>query len=366
MSFLTSILSNIDPSAAVAVAKATPPTNGSNLTHRPASQQAASSAQPVKRKAEAQPERAQTKVPRKDSIPPLIKTTNGGTRPPAAPNVGGAKPTTPTSTIPYRGTAGGVLSKPVNSAVKKPTAPPLTVTAPTKPATPTAKPSTATTPTSGKAPAQPKLGSYAAMLAKAREAAEKKVIAPPVKHEPTKVLSRKERLALAAESKTTSKGRATGSNGNVRAANGKLVEAGKDKRKPVDVGYQGTARPKKPVEIGYKGTARPSSSTTLGKATGAKSAAAGARAKADRGKYGGYASWSDEELDEEEDYASDASSDMEGGLWDVEEEEKRALEAAKKEDALALAEENELKRQKEERKRKLMAMNKAAAAKKKY
>lgn len=70
--------------------------------------------------------------------------------------------------------------------------------------------------------------------------------------------------------------------------------------------------------------------------------------------------------DEEEDYESDASSDMEGGVWDVEEEEQMALRVARQEDAEALAEETRLKREKEERKRKLMAMSKAAAAKKRY
>jgi hypothetical protein len=71
-------------------------------------------------------------------------------------------------------------------------------------------------------------------------------------------------------------------------------------------------------------------------------------------------------LEEEDDYASDASSDMEGGIWDVEQEEQLALKAAKQEDAEALAEEQRLKREKEARRKKLAEMSKQAAAKKKY
>jgi len=60
--------------------------------------------------------------------------------------------------------------------------------------------------------------------------------------------------------------------------------------------------------------------------------------------------------DEPEDYGSDASSDMEAGAFDLDEEESRALRAAKEEDAKELALENQLKREKEERRKRLMAM----------
>jgi len=59
---------------------------------------------------------------------------------------------------------------------------------------------------------------------------------------------------------------------------------------------------------------------------------------------------------EEEDYASDVSSDMEAGAFEVDEEEARALRAAKEEDARELALENSLKREKEERRKRLLAM----------
>ena len=202
------------------------------------------------------------------------------------------------------------------------------------------------------------------MLQKAKEKDATKPIAPPIKHEPTKILSRKERLALKAEASAGAKGKKPVAGLPSRVLDPK-ADPSKEKKKPSEVGYQGTARPaKKPVEVGYKGTARPASAP----ATSSRNGTPAVKAKPNpaKGRYDGYADWdelSDME-DEEEDYASDASSDMEGGIWDVEEEEQIALKVAKKEDAEALAEENRLKRDKEERKKKLAAM--AAKAKKRY
>lgn len=362
MSFLTSLLSDIDPTAAARVA--TPPPTASGVTPRPATTSRATSAQPAKRKAEGQPEGAQTKIQRKD-VPAIGLRTNGAARPAGASNGASSKPTTPTSSIPYRGTAaaaGSTPAKTVNTVAKRPgTAPtPAKIDTASKPAPPSTN--SPTKPIS----AMKKPGSYAAMLAKAREAQASKSIVPTVKHAPTKILTKKERLALAAEAKLGAKGKVAGPNGQLKAENVKGADAGKDKRKPTEITYQGTARPKQPAEIGYKGTAK-SSGPGLGAKSTATAAPGRVKPKADRGKYGGYASWSDEELDEEEDYASDASSDMEGGLWDVEEEETRALAVARKEDAEALAEEERHKREKEARRRKLEAMSKAMAAKpKKY
>ena len=200
------------------------------------------------------------------------------------------------------------------------------------------------------------------MLQKAKEKDASKPVAPPIKHEPTKILTRKERLALKAEAGIKGKKAAAGLPS--KAADPK-ADASKEKKK-VEVGYQGTARPaRKPVEVGYKGTARPSSVP----ATSSRNGTPAAKPKPNpaKGRYDGYADWDeldDMEDDEEDDYESDASSVMEGGIWDVEEEEQLALKAAKKEDAEALAEENRLKREKEERKKKLAAM--AAKAKRKF
>lgn len=173
-------------------------------------------------------------------------------------------------------------------------------------------------------------------------------------------------MALKAEA-SAAKGKKPGVVPAAKAADVK-GEASKVQRKPADVGYQGTARPAKaPTPIAYKGTARPQAAAAPSSRGGTP--AAKPKPKQEKGRYDGYADWSDLddiEDDEEDDYASDASSDMEGGMWDVEKEEQEALKFAKKEDAEALAEEMRLKREKEEKKRKLLALSKAAAAKKKY
>lgn len=207
-----------------------------------------------------------------------------------------------------------------------------------------------------------------AMLQKAKEKDLTKAPALPVKHEPTKIMSKKDR-ELARLQARAAKGKKPVSGVPAKAADPKL-NVGKEKRKGPEPTYQGTARPaKKPADIGYKGTARPSS---VGPAPGKPGpAAAKAKPKPSQSRYGGYANWSDveddeEDEEEEDDYASDVSSDMEANRWDLEEEETMALKVAKKEDAEALAEEERAKREKEERKRKLMAMNKAAASKRKF
>lgn len=203
------------------------------------------------------------------------------------------------------------------------------------------------------------------MLQKAKEKDATKPVAPPIKHEPTKILSRKERLALKAEASAGAKGKKPVGTALPSRTLDPKADPSKDRRKAVDVGYQGTARPaKKPVEVGYKGTARPANAP----ATSSRNGTPALKQKPNpaKGRYDGYADWDDLDAmdDDEDDYASDASSDMEGGVWDVEEEEQMALKVAKKEDAEALAEENRLKREKEERKKKLLAM--AAKAKRRY
>lgn len=209
------------------------------------------------------------------------------------------------------------------------------------------------------------------MLQRAKEKDAAKPAAPPVKAEPTKIMSKKEREAARLAAKT-GKGKKPPVGGPARAADPKAnaIGAVQEKRKPADLGYQGTARPaKKPVEVGYKGTARAAPAAASAARPGASSALK-KKPQPAKDRYAGYANWSDlddEDLEDEEDgYGSDGSSDMEGGIWDVEREEAEALKAAKFEDAKELAEENRLKKEKEERRKKLAAMNKAAAAKRKY
>jgi hypothetical protein len=199
------------------------------------------------------------------------------------------------------------------------------------------------------------------MLEKAKEVQKTKPVAPPIKHERTKILTKEERMALRAAAAGKKTPPAVASKGQKP---GEAKADIKDKRKPAEIGYQGTARPAKKPEISYKGTARPSNASgPAGKSTGLA-----AKAKPKKMDSYGYADWSDledEELEDDEDDGYE-SPDMEGNLWELEEEEQRALKVAKEEDAKALAEEAELKRQKEERKRKLESMSKAAATKRKY
>lgn len=272
-------------------------------------------------------------------------------------------------------------AKTASPALKKPTTPtpnsPATIS---KPSVPTTKPSTAgTKPAAAATPATgakvPSKNSYVAMLAKAKEVQKTKLAAPPIKHERTAILTKEERLALRAEAKGKKPAgplAAKSKPGELKTgAKGDVKGNIKDRRKSVETGYQGTARPvKKPVESGYKGTARPVAHAGPGKAPGP--AAAKAKSKLSQGRYGGYASWSEEEEleDEEEEEEIDEegyeSSDMEGGIWDVEQEEQLALKAAKHEDAEELAREMALKREKEERKRKLANLAKAQGQKRRF
>lgn len=375
---LNNILSSIDPTvkpkspAPGAGVRQTPPAGVPKSAPRTTGPiNGASQTQPLKRKADGQPDTGHVKIQRKEGVPQAARP-NGSVRPAPTPDVAKPKPSVPANPIPYRGTAGMGTVKPAGTTVKKPSPSVSTPSAVSKPANPVPK-TVGTAPTPGAAPIKAKVGSYAAMLAKAKEVQQTKPAPPPIKHEPTKILTKAERLALRAEA--SGKGKKSGlvSNGQARSSDPKIDI--KEKRKPTELGYQGTARPqaavparpaKKPVEVGYKGTARPQTTTAgpAGRTSGFTSAKA--KAKQPQSRYDGYAEWSDidDEEDEEDDYNSE--SDMEGGMWDVEQEEQLALKAARKEDAEALAEENELKRQKEERKRKLAAMNKAAAAKRKF
>ena len=60
--------------------------------------------------------------------------------------------------------------------------------------------------------------------------------------------------------------------------------------------------------------------------------------------------------DEEEEHDSNASSDMEAGAFDIDLEEKKALQQAKEDDAKELALEKRLKQEKEERRKRLQAL----------
>lgn len=345
------------------------PAGASKPTPRPAAGTNGTTTAPqLKRKASGAADNSQVKVQRKDS--PAQPVPYAGTaRPTATPGATRLNQAT-TTTVPYRGTAAPSANKSANPVVKKPTAPASTAAAAQRKATPptskaVTKPASAATPATSAASASKPKG-YLALLQKAKEKDQTKPTAPPVTVAPKGFIpSKKERLAARAEAEAAKK-RKPGVVPTAKAAEIK-GDASKVQRKPADIGYQGTARPAKTAApIGYKGTARPQSVTAPSSRGGTP--AAKPKPKPEKGRYDGYADWSDldDMEDEENDYASDGSSDMEGGMWDVEEEEQLALKAAKKEDAEALAEEMRLKREKEEKKRKLLALSKAAAAKKKY
>lgn len=375
MSLLNNLLSSIDPTAAPKPlsslsTRPNQPANTTKPSPRPVNAvNGASQAQPLKRKAEGQPDNEQSKIQRKDGprtisrpgTPGQVARLGGLNRPPSTSDALKSKPTTPAPSIPYRGTAasGGLAATKSSSVLsKKPvTANPASSTiarAQTIPAKSAALPSPG-------APAQPAKKGYAAMLQKAKERQQIKPPTPQIKHEPTKILTKKEREALRAQAK----GKKPLSNVQAPTKNNDAKTKILEKTKPT--GYQGTARPiKKPAESGYKGTARPSSVTPGNAGKSGGPSATRAKSQQPRRRDDGYANWSDldDMDDDEEGYGSEDLSDMEGGIWDVEQEEQLALKAARMEDAEALAEENEHRRQKEERKRKLMSL--AASAKKRY
>lgn len=389
MSLFKDLISQIDPTSAPppsapspvqrSAAAAASPKPAQKPATKPTSRPStpvngASDNNALKRKASGTIENTQVKAQRKDGAPPP-KPTNGAARSNSTPAVTKPNPTNSSSSIPYRGTAASAASRPTGTPVKKPTLQVGTgVTTAKSPAlTPKpADPKSAGASPSASATGPPKkVGGYMAMLMKAKEKEQTKPAAPPIKHEPTKILSKKDREKMRMEAKLASKGKKPMVGAPIKGPDGKPgAEKEKEKRKPTDIGYQGTARPsgpvKKPAEVGYKGTARPSSAA----APNGRPGATGAKSQAKPARRNEYVDWSDDALDmdddEEEDYASDVSSDMEGGMWDVEEEESEALKAARREDAEEEKRLKELARQKEERKRKLLALASSNASKRRY
>lgn len=183
-----------------------------------------------------------------------------------------------------------------------------------------------------------------------------------IQHKP--VLTRKEREELTGATKNMSiKGKPlsrTGS-GTSKTATPPLRDGRNGSRENGKKSRTASAEPEKKVKkaalatTGYAGTARPA-----GGAAPKKSAAPSYGSSRDRDRDRAPPSsryrYASEEEEEEDDYESDASSAMEAGLDDVDEEEERALRIARKEDQLALREEA---RHREEKRRRLAAMAKS-------
>lgn len=259
------------------------------------------------------------------------------------------------ATAPYRGTARSAapnsaikpVSKPVSKSSLGTAVPPIAPLTQAGATTSTAVPS--------------KKRGFAALLEKAKvsQEASKVAVNNGIKHKPMDRVSRKEREKLQkVPAVQQQKARpATQPKAAIRAQSGAVQEARPSlQKKATETSYKGTMR-KAPVELGYKGTM---------KAAGHEKPASKPVAKKGLGqdKYGGYASWSDldEAEDDEEDYDSGGSSDMEGGFDDVEREEIAALRAARREDQEALQEEERHRQDKLDRKKRLEALNKNAAA----
>lgn len=356
MKYLSSILASIDePSSASPPPVARPPvTSRATLPARPnptATNGGIQNAQPLKRKAEGE---ISNNVPAKIARPLTPAQSGGAARPTVASASG---------TSGYRGTARPEVGKPAIKPLQKTQTMPVSAK-PSNKAEPRPVP-LSKAPTAPVPPAKaPKKGSFQEILARAKQNQQTIATLGVIKHKQTEKLSKKERDRLAqeaaekAKSSTVRDKKAGGGNrsGSSEPTTRKPGEQGKEKRKAVDLGYTGTARPKaKSAEPQYKGTmGLPRPSQARKPPVAQKQAAS---------RYSRYADYSDEELDDEEaDYESDLS-DMEAGIDDVEEEEEFALQAAKRDDAKEKAIENELKRQKQERKNKLAAL--AAAARKK-
>jgi protein SPT2 len=320
-----------------------------------------------KRKAESDLNNEIAKTQRPNSIP---TSTNAVTARPLA--------ALPAGSTAYRGTARPEVAKPAPKPLSKLQSGSASMTPVIKTerkAVPAQ--STPVAPTSLSAP--PKKGSYQEILARAKAAQAIKPNAGTIKHKQTEKLSRKERLALQEASRVKSKNQSlpvrdkkprdrikagersrTGSSEPTARKSG---EQAKEKRKPLDLGYKGTMRPAS-AEPQYKGTMNLAGGNHSRKPA-AKDARRGGNAYGSRDqREPRYASYSEDELDEEDDYASDVSSDMEADVFDVDREEQQALRAAKAEDAKAAAEEAEHRRKKDERKKMLSKMAADKAKKK--
>ncbi|TPR09889.1 40S ribosomal protein S17-B [Aspergillus niger] len=204
----------------------------------------------------------------------------------------------------------------------------------------------------------PPKGSFADLMAKAKALQEK---APTqvgmFKHQsaPKEKLSKVERKKKAVEAQTKDKdvrsakkaGVTAGGAAGTKAGDGKVVK----KREPEPLSYKGTARPTPSTgQPEYRGTA----GLPPRKTPGDRKAQSRSRPRMD--EYLG----TDEEdegeyADDYDDYYSE-SSDMEAGLYDVEEEEAAALAAARREDEEEWRAELAAKQQKLERRKKLASL----------
>jgi protein SPT2 len=227
-----------------------------------------------------------------------------------------------------------------------------------------------TPPPSNDAPkAPPKKGSYAEIMARGQAAQKVLGQVGKIQHKKIeKIPSRREREEMRAQrAAKVQKG---------LAPNSKFRKSGQPSLQEEKTGSNKRAKAREPAPdkkvkkaalatTGYAGTARPKlgNSSRSGSHAGSSSRRVDRYGREGSGQRGSrYDEYEDDEAEEEEelDYESDVSSDMEAAAFEVDEEEAMAERIARREDAEALAEENRLKREKAEKRRRLMAMAKKA------
>lgn len=217
----------------------------------------------------------------------------------------------------------------------------------------------------------PARGSYAALMARAKDAQSSKGPSSIglIKHQSTEKdkiktskLAERKRQHEQDKDKDKDKGRASAGPTSKLGANGK-VDPRRRSVSPVkkaDLPKVPRA-PKPPLHGPPRKEAAPAYRGTMGQAP--KKSKDDVRTKS-RSRYDEYLDTDEEDedqygYDDEPDYYSDASSDMmDAGFDDMDMEEREAARIAREEDARELALENQLKKEKEERKRKLAAMAK--------
>lgn len=225
------------------------------------------------------------------------------------------------------------------------------------------------TPPPADGPAKPpKKGSFAEIMARAKGLQSTAGQIGKIQHKRIeKAPSKREREEMKAQ-KSSRLQKNIGPNGKFRNAPGAATLNGGKAKARAGGKADDPAMPEKKVKkaalatTGYAGTARPKP----GSAKHPSKSSASSSSRYDRDRYDDgraassrrytYASEDDEGEEDEEDYASDVSSDMEAAAYEVDEEEELAARIAWKEDALALAEENQLKKEKAEKRRVLMEM----------
>jgi hypothetical protein len=172
------------------------------------------------------------------------------------------------------------------------------------------------------------------------------------------------RLALEARQRETQNKK--GKNASTASSAARVVDKSKDERALIrknrlEPEYKGTARPAgDPASPVYRGTARLTSRRAVGSGnTHSKSQNRHFR----RPLRDEYLGTDEEDTDDghgsddyDDGFYSDKSTDMEAGIFDVEDEEQRALRMAKREDAAELKAEMAAKNAKLERKKKLAAL----------